>query len=72
MYQLVLPDVLCRSPIVICKKKTKDLFSNELNIFSNYWCSRNMTLQNIMLHSFKLPASHGDGAELCEGEQYHP
>lgn len=43
MYQLVLPDVLCRSPIVICKKKTKDLFSYELNIFSNYWCSRNMT-----------------------------
>jgi hypothetical protein len=36
MYQLVLPDVFSRSPIVICKKKTKDLSSYELNIFSNY------------------------------------
>jgi hypothetical protein len=36
MYRLVLPDVLCRSPIVICKTKTNDLFSYELNIFSNY------------------------------------
>jgi hypothetical protein len=39
MYQLVLPDVLCRSPIVICKTKTNDLLSCELNIFSNYYCS---------------------------------
>jgi hypothetical protein len=30
-----------------------------------------MTLQNVMLDSFKLPALHGDGAELCEGEQYY-
>jgi hypothetical protein len=31
-----------------------------------------MTLQNMMLYHFKLPALHGDEAELCEGGQYHP
>jgi hypothetical protein len=35
MYQLVLLDVFCRSPIVICKK-TKGMSSYALNIFSNY------------------------------------